>query len=59
MKLLEPQDQGQTYVDKLNKIGLSRNDPAPNIEVDVVIGAGRRRSKQPGPSQIVDGSGVA
>ena len=38
MKLLELQDQGQTYVDKLKKILLAQNDPTPNIEVVFVIG---------------------
>jgi len=38
MKLLELQEQGQTYVDKLKKILLSQNEPTPNIEVVFVIG---------------------
>lgn len=38
MKLLELQEQGQTYVDKLKKILLSQNEPTPNIEVIFVIG---------------------
>ncbi|MGK0417283.1 MAG: hypothetical protein ACJAST_002376 [Halopseudomonas sp.] len=38
MKLLELQEQGQTYVDKLRKILLAQNEPAPNIEVIFVIG---------------------
>ena len=38
MKLLELQDQGQTYVDKLKKILLTQNEPMPNIEVVFVIG---------------------
>jgi len=38
MKLLELQDQGQTYVDKLKKILLATNEPTPNIEVVFVIG---------------------
>lgn len=38
MKLLELQEQGQTYVDKLKKILLASNEPTPNIEVVFVIG---------------------
>lgn len=38
MKLLELQEQGQTYVDKLRKILLAQNEPTPNIEVIFVIG---------------------
>lgn len=38
MKLLELQEQGQTYVDKLRKILLSQGESAPNIEVIFVIG---------------------
>lgn len=38
MKLLELQEQGQTYVDKLKKILLAQNEPTPNIEVVFVIG---------------------
>ena len=38
MKLLELQDQGQTYVDKLKKILLAANETTPNIEVVFVIG---------------------
>lgn len=38
MKLLELQEQGQTYVDKLGKILLSQGDATPNIEVIFVIG---------------------
>ena len=38
MKLLELQEQGQTYVDKLKKILLVQNEPTPNIEVIFVIG---------------------
>src|SRR5690606_3279327 len=38
MKLLELQEQGQIYVDKLKKILLSQNEPTPNIEVVFVIG---------------------
>ena len=38
MKLLELQEQGQTYVDKLKKILLVQNEPTPNIEVVFVIG---------------------
>lgn len=38
MKLLELQEQGQTYVDKLKKILLAQGDNAPNIEVVFVIG---------------------
>ena len=38
MKLLELQEQGQTYVDKLRKISLAQGDNAPNIEVVFVLG---------------------
>ena len=38
MKLLELQEQGQTYVDKLRKILLSQGDSSPNIEVVFVLG---------------------
>ncbi len=38
MKLLELQEQGQTYVDKLRKIMLEQGDRAPNIEVVFVLG---------------------
>ncbi len=38
MKLLELQEQGQTYVDKLKKILLAQNEPTPSIEVVFVIG---------------------
>ena len=38
MTLLELQEQGQTYVDKLKKILLSQNESTPNIEVIFVIG---------------------
>jgi hypothetical protein len=38
MNLLELQEQGQTYVDKLKKILLAANEPTPNIEVVFVIG---------------------
>ena len=38
MKLLDLQDQGQTYVDKLKKILLKQGDATPNIEVVFVIG---------------------
>ena len=38
MKLLELQEQGQTYVDKLRKILLAQGDNAPNIEVVFVLG---------------------
>lgn len=38
MKLLELQEQGQTYVDKLKKILLAQSEPTPNIEVVFVIG---------------------
>lgn len=38
MKLLELQEQGQTYVDKLKKILAEMNEPTPNIEVVFVIG---------------------
>ena len=38
MKLLELQEQGQTYVDKLRKILLAQEENAPNIEVVFVVG---------------------
>jgi hypothetical protein len=38
MKLLELQDQGMTYVDKLKKILLAQGDATPNIEVIFVLG---------------------
>ena len=38
MKLLELQEQGQTYVDKLERILLSQDERSPNIEVIFVIG---------------------
>ena len=38
MKLLEMQEQGQTYVDKLRKILLAQGDNSPNIEVVFVLG---------------------
>ena len=38
MKLLELQEQGQTYVDKLKKILLAQGEPTPNIEVVFVLG---------------------
>ena len=38
MKLLELQEQGQTYVDKLKKILLAQNQDSPNIEVVFVLG---------------------
>ncbi|MBO9460680.1 ATP-binding protein [Labrenzia sp. R5_0] len=38
MKLLELQEQGQTYVDKLRKILLAQGEKAPNIEVVFVVG---------------------
>jgi hypothetical protein len=38
MKLIELQEQGQTYVDKLKKILRSQNERTPNIEVVFVIG---------------------
>ena len=38
MKLLELQEQGQTYVDKLRKILLSQGNNQPNIEVIFVLG---------------------
>ena len=38
MKLLDVQDQGQTYFDKLKKILLKQGDATPNIEVVFVIG---------------------
>lgn len=38
MKLLELQEQGQTYVDKLKKILLAQGDASPSIEVIFVLG---------------------
>lgn len=38
MKLLDLQEQGQTYVDKLKKILLAQGDATPNIEVVFVLG---------------------
>lgn len=38
MKLLELQEQGQTYVDKLKKILLKQGDATPNIEVVFILG---------------------
>jgi hypothetical protein len=38
MKLLELQEQGQTYVDKLRKILLKQGQNTPNIEVVFVLG---------------------
>ena len=38
MKLIELQQQGQIYVDKLKKILLAQNEPTPDIEVVFVIG---------------------
>jgi hypothetical protein len=38
MKLLELQEQGQTYVDKLKKILIAQNETTSNIEVVFVIG---------------------
>ena len=38
MKLLELQEQGQTYVDKIRKILLKQGEKTPNIEVIFVIG---------------------
>ena len=38
MKLLELQEQGQTYVDKLRKILLAQGENSPNIEVVFVLG---------------------
>lgn len=38
MKLLELQEQGQTYVDKLKKILLAQGDATPNIEVVFILG---------------------
>ncbi len=38
MKLMELQEQGQTYVDKLKKIQLAQGDATPNIEVVFVLG---------------------
>ena len=38
MKLIELQAQGQTYVDKLEKILLEQNENSPNIEVVFVLG---------------------
>ena len=38
MKLLELQEQGQTYVDKLRRIMLAQDDHSPNIEVIFILG---------------------
>ena len=38
MKLLELQEQGQTYVDKLKKILIAQGENSPNIEVVFVLG---------------------
>lgn len=38
MRLLELQEQGQTYVDKLKKILRAQDEPTPNIEVVFLIG---------------------
>ena len=38
MKLLELQEQGQTYVDKLKKILIAQGDNSPNVEVVFVLG---------------------
>lgn len=38
VKLLELQEQGQTYVDKLKKILLAQSEVSPNIEVVFVLG---------------------
>lgn len=38
MKLIELQQQGQLYVDKLRKILLSQNEAHPNIEVIFIVG---------------------
>lgn len=38
MNLIELQEQGQTYVDKLKKILLSQNESSPDIEVIFVLG---------------------
>lgn len=38
MRLIELQEQGQTYVDKLKKILRAQNEPNPDIEVVFVIG---------------------
>lgn len=38
MRLLELQEQGQTYVDKIKKILIAKGDKTPNIEVIFVIG---------------------
>lgn len=38
MKLLDVQEQGQTYVDKLKKILLAQGEATPNIEVVFVLG---------------------
>ena len=38
MKLLDLQDQGMKYADKLKKILLKMNEPTPDIEVVFVIG---------------------
>ncbi len=38
MKLIELQEQGQTYVDKLRKILAAQNETTPNIEVVFILG---------------------
>lgn len=38
MRMLDLQDQGQTYVDKVKKILLKQGDSTPNIEVIFVLG---------------------
>lgn len=38
MRLIDLQEQGQTYVDKVTKILRSQSEPTPNIEVVFVIG---------------------
>ena len=38
MKLLELQEQGQTYVDKLKKILVAQEENSPNVEVVFVLG---------------------
>lgn len=38
IKLIELQEQGQTYVDKLKKIQLAQGDETPNIEVIFILG---------------------
>jgi hypothetical protein len=38
MKLLELQEQGQTYVDKVRKVLVAQNEPSPDIEVIFVLG---------------------